>query len=128
MIFEKAYKELLAGKKIRRKEWEPLMHMRLVDNVIKTFKGEYSTFYDDSRALMNDGWMLLDGDGNKISFMEAIEALRNKKCLTRSEWIEDKKEQFIFIDNKQFALCHEVEFAFMPTWTCINSDDWMILK
>lgn len=128
MIFEKAWKELLAGKKIRRKEWELLMHMRMQDGIIRTYKGEYSAFYDDAKALMNEGWMIVDGDGKKLSFMEALAALRERKCLTREEWMEAQREQFIFIDNGQFALCKQVEFAFMPTWKCLNHDDWQVIK
>ncbi len=128
MIFEKAYKELLAGKKIRRKEWEKLMHMKMIDGKIKTFKGEYTQFYDNAHSLLNDGWRIVDGDGKNLKFVDAIEELRQKKCLTRDDWIEEGKEQFVFVDNGQFALCKQVEFDFMPTWVCLTADDWCILK
>ena len=45
MNYEKAHKELLSGKKIRRKEWEPLSHLRLIDKEVKAFKGENINFY-----------------------------------------------------------------------------------
>jgi hypothetical protein len=128
MNFEKAHKELLAGKKIRRKEWETLMHMRIIDNVVRTFKGEYTNFYEDAKVLTTQGWLVIDGDGKELSFVEALEELRNKKCLTHKDWVEKKSDIFIFIDHDKIAICKSVQFDFMPTWKCLNSNDWEILK
>lgn len=128
MNFEKAYKELMLGKKIRRKEWEKLMHMCLSGEIVKTFKGEYTNFYDDSNVLTTSGWLIIDGDGKELSFVEAIEELKNKKCITHKKWLENKSDEFIFIDHDQIAMCRSVEFKFMPTWKCLTSSDWEILK
>jgi len=128
MNFEKAHKELLAGKKIRRKEWEPLMHMRIIDGYVKTFKGEYTNFYNDANIITTNGWLLVDSDNTELTFVEAIEQLKAKKQLTRKDWLEEQSDKFIFIDHNRIAMCKSVEFEFMPTWECLNSDDWQIMK
>lgn len=125
MKFADAHKELLAGKKIRRKEWESLMHLRLVDGIVKAFKGEYTSFYDKPEILVSNKWLVVDGDGKELSFIEALEELKAGKCITREDWITDS---FIFVDKNQLAICKPVEFDFMPTWACLQNNDWSVLK
>lgn len=125
MQFEKAHKELLQGKKIRRKEWEPLMHLRMIDDHIIAFRGEYSNFYNDADFLISNKWKEVDGDGKELNFIEALESLRNKKCITREDWKEDT---FLFVDKNDLAICKPVEFDFMPSYQEMNSTDWEILK
>ena len=43
MNYEKAHKELLSGKKIRRKEWPTLTHLRLIEDKVTAFQGEHSS-------------------------------------------------------------------------------------
>jgi len=124
MNFDKAFKELLSGKKIRRKEWEKLRYLQIKDNRVVAFQGEYTHFHDDSNVLMSDGWIVVDGDGARMTFIEALDALRKKQCIT----CERMGDSFIFIDNDQLTLCKPVEFSFIPTWKCMNSDDWQIIK
>ena len=124
MIFDKAYKELLNGKKIRRREWEHLMHLRLIGEDVKAFKGEITNFYNNPNFLLSKQWMVVDGDGSKLSFIEALEELKQKKCITR----EDMIDSFIFVDNGNLALCRPVEYEFMPTFKCLCSQDWEIMK
>lgn len=124
MNFEKAHKELLAGKKIRRKEWEPNMHLRLVGENIKTFKGETTYFYSDGNLLLSKGWKVVDGDAKELSFLEALEELKLKKYITR----DGMDDGFLFIDNGQFAVCKPIEYAFMPTFKCLCSNDWELMK
>lgn len=124
MNFEKAFKELLAENKIRRKEWESFMHLKFHDGTIKTFKGEYTNFNADADILISKGWLVIDGDGTELTFIQAIEQLKNKKSITHKDWIE----QFIFVDSDQIALCRSVAFEFMPTYKCLCSNDWEIMS
>lgn len=124
MNFEKAFKELLAEKKIRRKEWEAFMHLKLHDGIVKTFKGEYTNFNADADILISKGWLVIDGDGVELTFLEVIEQLKNKKSITHKDWVE----QFIFVDADQIALCRSVAFEFMPTYKCLCSTDWEVMK
>lgn len=124
MNFEKAHKELLAGKKIRRKEWEPYMHLRLIDDHVKTFKGENVSFYGYPDLLISHEWIVVDGDGKKLNFLEALEELKQKKAISQV----DKTDCFIFVDNGNLALCRQVEYEFMPTFKCLCSNDWEIMK
>jgi hypothetical protein len=128
MNFDKAYKELLKGKKIRRKEWEHFMHLRYVDGEVKTYKGDYTHFYKTSNIVLSNDWISLDGDGRELTFLEALEELKNKKKLTCKQWIEDKLDAFIFIDKNQFAMCKAIEFDFMPTFECFMATDWEIMN
>lgn len=124
MNFEKAHKELLAGKKIRRKEWEPYMHLRLIDEHVKTFKGENVSFYGYPDLLISHEWIVVDGDGKKLNFLEALEELKQKKAISQM----DKTDCFIFVDNGNLALCRQVEYEFMPTFKCLCSNDWEVMK
>lgn len=124
MNFEKAYKELIAGKKIRRKEWERLKYLHLRDGEVVAYQGEYTHFYQSPSVLISSGWRIVDGDGTSMVFVEALEELRNKKCITR----DDMGDGFLFIDSDQITLCKPVEFVFMPSWKCLNSDDWCVMK
>lgn len=124
MNFNNAYKELLQGKKIRRKEWEHNMHLRLIGECIKTYKAENTLLYSDSTLLLSKGWRVVEGDGKELSFVEALEELKLKKWITK----EGMDDSFIFIDNGQFTLCKPVEYDFMPTFKCLCSNDWEIMK
>jgi len=124
MNFDKALKEMMNGKKIRRKEWVPLTHLRYMNGAVVAFQGEYKAFYEDANILISTGWRTIDGDGTEMSFVEAIEELKAKKCITNN----DMGESFMFIDKDQLATCTPVQFEFMPTWKCLNSNDWEILK
>ena len=124
MNFEKALKELLAGKKIRRKEWEKLKYLHIRGDNVVAYQGEYTHFYSDPDVLVSTGWKVVDGDGSEMTFVQAIEELRNKKCITTDKM----GEAFIFIDSDQITLCKPLEFIFMPTWKCLNSNDWEVIK
>jgi hypothetical protein len=126
MNFQEAHEELLKGKKIRRKEWEPFMHLRLIDKEVKTYKGEYTNFYASADILIDNNWLVIDGDGSYITFIQALEELRSKKSLTNKAW--EGKDCFIFLDKDQIAMCKEVEFDFMPTYKCFMSLDWEVIK
>lgn len=126
MKFSEAHKELLAGKKIRRKEWETLEHLRIVDGKVKAFRGEYTNFYDKAEILTSTKWLVVDGDGKELTFLEALDELKAKRSITREDW---PKDSFIFVDKGQeLAVCKPVEFEFMPTWACFNANDWELLK
>ncbi len=124
MNFDKAHKELLAGKKIRRKEWEPFMHLRLIEGEVKTFKGENINYYSNSQLLISKGWKVVDGDGKDLNFVEALEELKLKKSITNDALVD----AFIFIDQGSLAMCRAVEYDFMPTFKCLCSTDWEIVK
>jgi hypothetical protein len=124
MIFEKAHKELMAGKKIRRKEWDPMMHLRMVGENIKAFRGEVTNFYNNPNFLQSKDWIVVDGDGTKLSFIEALEELKLKKSITN----EVMQDEFIFVDNGNLVYCKPVEYDFMPTWKCMNATDWELMK
>lgn len=125
MQFEKAYAELLKGKKIRRKEWELLMHLRIIDGKVIAFKCDNIYFYDSSNFILSDKWTVIDGDGEYLSFIDALEHLKNKKCIRKDDWPEDA---FLFVDKDQFTYCKPIQFDFMPSWKCFNSSDWEIMK
>lgn len=125
MNFTKAHVELLLGKKIRRKEWEPLLHLKIVNEEVKAFRGEFSNFYEDSTILISDGWLIVEGDGKTMSFIEALEEMKIKKCLRKADWPED---MFVFVDKDNLAICKPVEYDFMPTYKCLCANDWEIIK
>jgi hypothetical protein len=125
MNFAKAYECLIEGKKIRRKEWEPFMHMRLIDDKVKTYRGEYTNFYADASVLTSNGWYVVDGDGSGLIFIEALEELKMKKSVSNTKW---NGKQFIFVDKDQIASCREVEYDFMPDYKSLCANDWEILK
>lgn len=125
MQFEKAHAELLKGKKIRRKEWESLMHLKMVDDHVVAFRGEYSNFYGKCDFLISDKWKVIDGDNQELSFIEALEALKNKKAITRDDWDIDS---FLFVDKGNIAICRPVKFDFMPSYTEMCSQDWEVMK
>jgi hypothetical protein len=128
MNFEKAYKELLAGKKIRRKEWEVFMHLRIIDGHVKTFKGEYTNFYANADIILSEGWKVVDGDGKELNYVQMVEELKNKKYITHKDWQENQQEKFIFVDKDQIAMCSAVMFDFMPSYKCLCSSDWETMK
>ena len=66
MNFDKAHKELLAGKKIRRKEWEKLKYLQIKDDQVVAYQGEYTNFYPGSTVLISKGWRVVDGDGSTM--------------------------------------------------------------
>lgn len=125
MNFEKAYKALLNGDSIRRKEWESLMHIKKIKDIVKTYRGEYTNFYADTRVLISDGWFLLDDPSKEMNFIDVIEALKAKKQVKHKSW-EDQR--FIFLDKDKIALCKAVEYEFMPSWLDLTSVDWELMK
>lgn len=124
MNFEKAHKELLNGKKIRRKEWESHMHLRMIEKNIVAYRGEITRFYDAPNILLSNDWEVVDGDGTKMNFLEALEILKQKKAVTREEMCG----AFLFVDDNQLAICRPVEYVFMPTFKCMCLNDWEIMK
>lgn len=128
MNFEKAYKEMMKGKRIRRKVWDHFMHLRLVDQTVKTYNGEYTQFYEDAKILVSKGWLVVGGDGAELSFLEAIDELKNNKKITNKEWVEKGIDKFIFIDQNKFTACSAVEFKFMPSFMCLISNDWELMN
>lgn len=125
MNFENAHKKLLEGKKIRRKDWEPFMHLSLSGGEVKTFRSETSNFYSHTSMLISNGWRVVDGDGKDLSFIDALEELRNKKHIDREEWQCNK---FIFVDHDAIVACYAVEYEFMPSYKDMISTDWELLK
>lgn len=128
MNFEKAFKELNEGKKIRRKEWPKLTCMKLVDGKIKTYRAEHKMYFEDANIVLSNDWVVMDGDGKLLNFLDALKELEAKKWIAKKEWMNEKLEQFILVDNGQLAMCKQVEFLFMPTYKCFQSNDWEIMK
>ena len=124
MNFEKAHKELMQGKKIRRKAWDPYMHMKLVDGKVKTYQGENINYYTDTNILISTGWKVVDGDGKELTFLEALEELKIKKSITR----DNMPDAHIFVDQGSLAMCRAVEYEFMPNFQCLCANDWEIYK
>lgn len=124
MNFEKAFKDLKAGKRIRRKEWEPLQFMVMEDKKIVTYRGEYSNFYGDVNLMLDEGWYV-DGEDKDLNFVEVVEALKIKQKVRNRKWNPDC---FIFIDKDKIAICKPVAYEFMPTYQCFCASDWEILK
>lgn len=125
MIFKKAYIELLDGKRIRRKEWEPLLHLKLVDKKVTAFRGETTLFSGNCDVLNSHQWKVVGGDQTRLSFVEALEELSQQRFITREGWGEN---EYLFIDRDQFAVCKPVEFEFMPTFKCLRAQDWEVMK
>lgn len=123
MNYAKAYELLLEGKKIRRKEWEPLLHLKLIEGKVKAFRGEYNGFYTTPDILTSTQWKVV-GQDETLTFVEALEELKNKKCITR----EDYGDTYLFIDKDQLAICKPVEYDFLPSWKCFNALDWEFMK
>lgn len=128
MEFAKAYQMLLKGKKIRRKDWERYMCLRLVGEDIKTYKGEYTEFYDSSNILLTMGWFVLDGDGKELIFIEALDELKQRKKVSNKKWVEAGEDIFIFVDKNQLIKCRAIEFQFMPSYVDLISTDWEEMK
>jgi len=130
MNFEKAYKEMLKGKKIRRKSWEKMHHMRYVeatkehDATIRTYKTEFNNFFADASILISNGWFVVGDDSKELSFLEALEELKNKKEVSNKLW----KDKFIFLDGDQFAYCSTIEANFMPTYRDLIANDWEVMS
>lgn len=133
MKFENAYKEMLEGKKIRRKSWDKFQHIKYVpatdkqDATVRTYKCEFNNFFGQPSMLISDGWLVVDGDGKELTFIEALEQLKNKKELTNKVWVKGGKDYYIFVDGNKFASCSAVESDFMPTYACLTSSDWEIM-
>lgn len=125
MIFSKAYIELLEGKRIRRKEWDPLLHLKLINKKVTAFRGETTSFSEDCTVINSHQWQIVGGDGTKLSFVAALEELKNKRYITRDGWEEHK---YLFIDKDQFAVCRPVEYEFMPSFKCFCASDWEVMK
>jgi hypothetical protein len=101
------------------------MHLRLINGEIIAFKADSIEFYINSNILISNKWIVIDGDGSYYSFIEALEYLKNKKSIRQDDWPEDA---FLFVDKDQFTFCKPIQFDFMPTWKCLNSLDWEIMK
>lgn len=129
MVFEKVYDELLKGKRIRRKEWEQLMYLQIVDGRVKTFKGEYTHFSADADILVSKGWRIVGDEEKKdLTFLEALDALKQKKAVTNSAWDDYNDNSHILIDQGQIAKCRSVGYSFMPTFKCFCANDWEVMK
>lgn len=125
MNFDKAFVELTAGKKIRRKKWLPLMYMCKDNDVIRTYKGESLHLFAHSSILLSQEWTVVDGDGTKLSFPEAVNELKKNKYIT----CDLIKCGYVFIDdNGDFAKCIPVEYDFMPSYEDICANDWELIK
>ncbi len=125
MNFEKAFDDLTAGKRIRRKRWEPLMHLHQQNKNIITYRGETTHLYEDANVILSTGWNVV-GENKKLTFIEALTELKLKKHLTHENMF--MTGSYIFIDNNQFAICKPVEYNFMPSFEDLCSTDWEVMK
>jgi len=125
VTFEEAYKELLAGKKIRRKEWNGLNHIRICDGILKSFSGEFVNFNPLPDILPSDGWILVNDDGVELSFIQAIDQLKIGKSVAHKNW----KDKFIFVEYDELILAGTVECEFLPiTYKCLCANDWEVME
>jgi len=124
MNFDDAFVQLKAGKKIRRKKWEPLMHMKIIANEVVTYKGESFGLHSDADILLSKDWYVIDNEDIKFTFVESLQELKKKKMISR----ESLNGGYVFIDNGQLAMCKPIEYEFMPTFDDMCSIDWEIMK
>jgi len=130
MNFEKAYNEMLKGKKIRRKSWEKLSHIKYFpstkdqDGTIRTYSSKIDNFHCDASILISKQWSVINGDGKELTFLEALEELKNKKEITNKLWAN----QFLFLDGDHFACCSAVESGWMPSYKCLMANDWEVMN
>jgi hypothetical protein len=124
MNFEDAFTQLMCHKKIRRKKWEPLMHMKIDKFEIRTYKGESFGLHSGAEILLTKDWYVIGEEEPKYTFVEALPELKKKKMLTN----ESLDGGYIFIDNGHLAICKPVEYEFMPTFEDMTSLDWETMK
>jgi hypothetical protein len=124
MNFQKAYTELLEGKKIRRKAWENQTHLRMIEGEVIAFLIEHVSFYDNVNVLISDDWHLSDND-KPLTFIEALEELKLGKVVRREDWPDNK---YLLVTNGELSICRPVECAFMPTYKCLCASDWESFK
>jgi hypothetical protein len=127
MKFEKAFEELMKGKRIRRKEWDNHLHLLFKDNDIKSYHGEITVFYNKPSILISHDWLVVDEDYKLLTFMEAVEQMKAKKRITNKKWLEEGSDKYITISDNQFVMCKSVEFDFMPTYQCLIANDWEVI-
>lgn len=124
MNFDDAFAQLKAGKKIRRKKWEPLMHMKIKDEYILTYRGESFGLHSSSDILLTKGWYVLGEEGVSLNFVDTLSELKKKKMISN----DLLNGGYIFIDNGDLAMCKPIEYSFMPTFEDMCSLDWEIMK
>ncbi len=124
MNFEEAFIKLKEGKKIRRKDWETLMHMKLEKSIILTYKGESFGLHSAADILLSKDWYIIGEEGVSFTFVEAIPELKKKKMISN----DSLNGGYVFVDNGELAICKPVEYKFMPTFKDMISNDWELMK
>lgn len=124
MNFEKAYTEMVAGKMIRRKNWEPLQHMRIVDEKVITYRTETSQYVSGAQVLTSSGWRIFGDDGDSFTFIEGISHLKNKKWITHDQL----NGGYIMVDTANLAVCRPVQYDYLPNYQDMCAIDWELIK
>ncbi len=116
----------MKGAKIRRKEWLPLVHIVYKDNLVQTYQGQKTHFYDKAEIILSDGWQVIgEEERGEFNFIDIIEELKNKKQVRQKNWPDNK---YLYIDTNQFVACEPIPYDFMPTFACLCANDWEIIS
>ena len=133
MNFKEAVEYLKIGKKVRISFWEKNIYLQMgerdggsfIENTIMSFRQEAIPYSYDLSILTSDDWMVVGGDGENISFAEAMENIRNKKMVRLSTWPDST---FLVEDSNQLCMKRLCEHPFNPCYNDFISDQWEIIE
>lgn len=123
MEFKEALEKLKEGKKIRRKEWEETLHIKIdpVDDKIKGFRQERVPLIYDMDILTSTEWTVID-DNEVVDFATAAIRLKQRKKVRFKDWQEDTYLEWV--NDYNFCMMQIMPYAFLPSFYDVTQTDW----
>ncbi len=127
MNFKEAYNQLMQSKKIRRKEWDKSLYLKLNnDNLVRCYREEAIPFSYDLDILTSDDWIVTNKLGN-FPFYEVIYFLMQGEKAQLSIWPDDCFIESTRSGIKDLFMRRICEHDFIPTFECLISNDWSVI-
>ena len=122
MYFTEAFKILMSGGKIRRKNWNKLTYIMIKKDKIVSFDGNIPT---DIVYFNGDDWEVV----GLVSFSDAVRHIMNGGMARRDAW---GKDWFLHLDRSGYltirnAKMNELSKTHAMHEDNLKADDWILL-
>lgn len=128
MDFKEIWPELIAGKKVRRQEWNEGLFIQFINEEIQSYLHYGEPFAYDNSILLSDDWVVIGENENVLyRFHSACEQLALGKAIKLKSWpdtcylVLDKETNMIFRFKNEKS-------NFLPTFPCMIAMDWEVIE
>ena len=135
MNFQEAIDSLNKGESIRRKSWDALVHLKIVEvpydngeveQRLTAYRQEAVPFTYNKTIMVSTDWVVC-GTVDEITFPAAVEMLKKRFKVRLKAWAPTTFLE-LAPDGKELFMRKLCEYDYTPSFECFSATDWELYE